>query len=302
MQPIERSIEQYIKKCQSQRRLDSKTIKAYRIDLQQFQDYLVQNSIELDKEAISSYLEELNRRFKPRSVKRKLASSKAFCRYLVEENELVEDPFSKLCIRIQEPKVLPRTVPLRIINAMLQAAYDQIGAGGREPKGAIRDAAVMELLFATGIRVSELSGLNISNVDLEEGSIMIWGKGSKERLLQIGNKDVLAIMKQYAEVYCLKGTGPFFLNRLGHRLSEQSVRMILRRYGELIAPTLNITPHMFRHSFATLLLEEDVDIRYIQQMLGHSSISTTQIYTNVSTAKQREILTQKHPRNRLEIR
>lgn len=302
MIPIEHSVEQYLKVCRNQKRLDFKTIKAYRIDLHQFSEFLLRNNISLEKASISAYLEELNQHFKPRSVKRKLASIKAFCRYLYEEEVLPEDLFSKLHIRLQEPKVLPRTIPLRIIRAMLQAVYTQIDDGGHKQKTAIRDAAVLELLFATGIRVSELSGLRVPNVDLLEGSVMIWGKGSKERLLQIGNPEVLAIMKQYAETYHLGDDGPFFQNRLGRKLSEQSVRMILRHYSEQVAPTLHVTPHMLRHSFATLLLEEDVDIRYIQKMLGHSSISTTQIYTSVSTSKQREILTTKHPRNRLEIR
>lgn len=302
MIPIEHSVEQYLKVCRNQKRLDFKTIKAYRIDLHQFSEFLLRNNISLEKASISAYLEELNQHFKPRSVKRKLASIKAFCRYLYEEEVLPEDLFSKLHIRLQEPKVLPRTIPLRIIRAMLQAVYTQIDDGGHKQKTAIRDAAVLELLFATGIRVSELSGLRVPNVDLLEGSVMIWGKGSKERLLQIGNPEVLAIMKQYAETYHLGDDGPFFQNRLGRKLSEQSVRMILRHYSEQVAPTLHATPHMHRHSFATLLLEEDVDIRYIQKMLGHSSISTTQIYTSVSTSKQREILTTKHPRNRLEIR
>lgn len=167
----------------------------------------------------------------------------------------------------------------------------------------LRDIAVLELLFATGMRVSELCSLSNSSIDLQDGVIKIYGKGSKERIIQVGNPDVLAAVNSY---YCafsnqIHKAGWFFVNRLGNRLSDQSVRNMINIYVELAEIDQHITPHMFRHSFATLLLEEDVDIRYIQQLLGHSSITTTQIYTHVTSKKQRDILTSKHPRNRIKI-
>lgn len=300
MQSVETSVEKYLKACRYQKRLDEKTIKAYRIDLNQFCEFLESIDGRLDKNAIIDYLESLNQRYKPSSAKRKLASAKAFVRYLVEAGVLSEDPFLALRIHIQEPKLLPRTIPLRVINAMLQVAYLHV-EDSENYKSAVRDAAVMELLFATGIRVSELSRLNTSSIDLQDGTVMIFGKGARERVLQIGNAQVLSILNKYSELYHTGEDEPFFKNRLGRRLSEQSVRIILRRYAKKVTPLMHITPHMFRHSFATLLLEEDVDIRYIQGMLGHSSISTTEIYTYVATAKQRRILSEKHPRNRLKL-
>lgn len=136
---------------------------------------------------------------------------------------------------------------------------------------------------------------------MQDGTIKIYGKGARERLIQIGNENVLAALRIYYNAFSAEivENGPFFLNRLNRQLSEQSVRFMINKYVAISGITRHITPHMFRHSFATLLLEEDVDIRYIQQFLGHSSIVTTQIYIHVTSKKQRDILSAKHPRNRI---
>lgn len=167
----------------------------------------------------------------------------------------------------------------------------------------LRDIAVIGLLFATGVRVSELCSLTPAQIDFTTYKIIINGKGSKERILQIGNEDVKEILSEYYTVFKtdITKTGWFFINRLHKRYSEESVRNMIIKYLKLASIDMHVTPHMFRHSFATLLLESDVDIRYIQRMLGHSSIKTTEIYTNVSTSKQNSILTAKHPRNSMHI-
>lgn len=302
MQSISQLILEYLKICQFQKRLDSKTLKAYHIDLRQFSDFLMESQTGITKESLSAYIMAMHQHFKPRSVKRKLASIKAFCHYLEAEDILTENPFRKLSVGFREPQQLPRTIPLRMIETMLSAAYEKIhNSSGAQHMWALRDAAVMEILFATGMRVSELCKLNVSDVDLSDGVIRIHGKGAKERMIQIGNNDVLSILRQYAYSVTRTEQSPFFVNRRGFRISEQSVRLILRHYEMALEGTQHITPHMFRHSFATLLLEEDVDIRYIQRMLGHSSIVTTQIYTHVATAKQKDILMNKHPRNKLSV-
>ena len=133
------------------------------------------------------------------------------------------------------------------------------------------------------MRISELCSLKPSDIDLESNNILIYGKGAKERVIQIGNQEVIAALKLYKEAFGndIDSCGYFFVNRLQHKLSDQSVRFMINHYAELAGISQHITPHMFRHSFATLLLEQDVDIRYIQRMLGHSSISTTEIYTHV---------------------
>ena len=133
---------------------------------------------------------------------------------------------------------------------------------------------MIELLFATGVRISELCSLKPSDIDLESNNILIYGKGAKERILQIGNPEVISALNLYQETFKddIESCGYFFVNRLQHKLSAQSVRFMINRYATLAGISQHITPHMFRHSFATLLLEQDVDIRYIQKMLGHSSI------------------------------
>ena len=152
------------------------------------------------------------------------------------------------------------------------------------------------------MRISELCSLKIEQIDLTEYIIKIYGKGSKERLIQICNNNVQKLLHNYIKERGKESIDDYlFINRLNNRLSEQSVRNMINNYANQAGIPLHITPHMFRHSFATLLLEEDVDIRYIQQMLGHSSITTTQIYTHTSINKQKSILAIKHPRNRIII-
>ena len=170
-------------------------------------------------------------------------------------------------------------------------------------KNALRDAAVIELLFATGIRISELCSLKSCDVNLNDNFVLIYGKGSKERKLQIGNDNVLKTLNEYKNTFSkeIENCGHFFANQSGKPLSDQSVRRMIQKYASLAGIDQHITPHMFRHTFASSLLDADVDIRYIQEMLGHSSITTTQIYTHVTLAKQKMILTTKHPRNGFSI-
>ena len=205
----------------------------------------------------------------------------------------------------REPMVLPKTIPFSIIEKILASAYESLRQCGSDysRRSAVRDIAVLEVLFATGARVSEICTLTPDAVDLLNHTIKIFGKGSKERIIQIENSDVLNALNKYYEAFCedILTAGFFFVNKMHDRLTEQSVRAMINKHVNAIGYDKHITPHMFRHSFATLLLEEDVDIRYIQKILGHSSITTTQIYTHVSTAKQKEILAAKHPRNKIVI-
>ena len=303
---ISAQIDQYLSYCKVAKGLDAKTIKAYQIDLLQFADFINARDCELSKENIQEYLAVLHSKFKIKSVKRKVASLKAFMNYLEYENILVENPLNRMRIKLHEPFILPRTVSLTTLDSLLQCAYTQKKATYNSPKqyrACLRDIAVLEILFATGVRVSELCSLRTDTVNLSTGEIIIYGKGSKERVIQLSNQSVLSAVSLYytANAADIEATGWFFINRLGHRLSDQSVRNMINKYVSLAGIEQHITPHMLRHSFATLLLEEDVDIRYIQQLLGHSSINTTQIYTHVSLRKQRDILAAKHPRNKIAI-
>ncbi len=303
MQDLQHGISQYLRDCKYQKGLDPKTIKAYRIDLAQFSAFMVDGNWSLTREGVMAYISDLHQRYKPKTIRRKIASVKAFCGYLEYEELLETNPFSRLRLKLSAPLILPRTIPLPVIEAILTTAYQEKEKmqSSKQRNVVLRDIAVLELLFATGIRVSELCALQCSDVRLDEGEIKIYGKGAKERFVQIANPEVLKALRFYLEQYkdIIAQAGTFFVNRLHKPLSDQSVRRIIKKYSELAGVEKHITPHMFRHSFATLLLDEGVDIRYIQRLLGHSSIVTTQIYTHVAGKKQRDILSEKHPRNKI---
>lgn len=259
----------------------------------------------LSKDTIDLFITRLHKQYKPKTVKRKIASLKAFFHYMEYREIISDNPFSKLDIRFREPRLLPKTIPFHSIQAFLSALYTQKNQA-RSPyqlRCCIRDIAVIELLFATGMRISELCSLRPADIDLESNNILIYGKGAKERIIQIGNPEVISALTVYRNTFeeDISLCGYFFVNRLKHKLSDQSVRFMINRYAALAGIDQHITPHMFRHSFATLLLEQDVDIQYIQRMLGHSSISTTEIYTHVSNTKQKDILFHKHPRNLMRV-
>ena len=282
--------------------MNSKTIKAYSIDLRQLFKYIGDN---LDKTSICEYISYLHKQYKPKTCRRKIATLKAFVHYLLIEDIIEINPFDKIETSFREPALLPKTIPLNIIDNMLQIAYSKWKntATDYAKKSCLRDIVVMEMLFATGARVSEICSLTPKTVDLPNHTIKIFGKGSRERIIQIENSDVLNVLSDYYAAFKndIDNSGYYFVNKLHKRLTEQSVREIISKYAKLSNSNMHITPHMFRHSFATLLLEKDVDIRYIQKILGHSSITTTQIYTHVAMTKQKEILSVKHPRNKISV-
>lgn len=298
-------ITEYIEYCEYRKRLDSKTLKSYRIDLKQYALFCSGQTEFTSRITVDQFITELHKQYKPKTVKRKIASLKAFFHYMEYRELLSENPFAKLDIRFREAKLLPKTIPFHSIQTFLTTLYAQkeLAESEYQLHCCIRDIAVIELLFATGVRISELCSLKPSDIDLTSNTVLIYGKGAKERILQLGNPEVIAALNLYQETFkkSIEACGYFFVNRLQHKLSDQSVRFMINRYAALAGISQHITPHMFRHSFATLLLEQDVDIRYIQKMLGHSSISTTEIYTHVSNTKQKDILVNKHPRNLMRV-
>lgn len=301
MHDLQPQINSYLQYCQSQKRLDAKTLKAYKIDLNQFSEQIESHNIQdISPALLENFIAGLHQKYKPKTVKRKIASIKALFHYF-EYKELIDrNPFSRLQIKFREPVILPKTIPLHMIEKILVTiyAYRKEAKTDYQRRNALRDAAVIELLFATGIRISELCSLKAIDINLYDRTILIYGKGAKERRLQIGNDDVIQILEEYKSNYEheISHCHYFFVNQSGNALSDQAVRRMINKYTALAAIDLHITPHMFRHTFATSLLEADVDIRYIQEMLGHSSINVTEIYTHVALAKQRDILTTKHPR------
>jgi len=300
---LRNEVKGFLNHCEFNKKLDVKTIKAYSIDLEQFCEF---SSGEFNKERLVNYIAQLHQKYKPKTAKRKIACLKAFAGFLVYEDIIDENPFAKIKTSFKEPLILPKTIPLAIIQKILACAYSErenpCYAKYRK-KEILRDIAILELLFATGARVSEICTLKSNSVDLMNRTIKIFGKGSRERIIQIENPDVLKALYEYYLAFKgdIENKRLFFINRLHNRLSEQSVRFMIKKYVDRIGHNGHITPHMFRHSFATLLLEEEVDIRYIQRLLGHSSITTTEIYTHVSLAKQKEILATRHPRNRIRV-
>lgn len=301
MDNLQTQITSYLEYCLTQKRLDEKTIKAYKIDLFQFSDGISTTSLlEITPSILENYIKKLHEKYKPKSVKRKIASIKAFFHYLEYRNIIIQNPFNKIQIHFREPVILPKTIPLYIVEKFLSTIYSQRSNAktNYQKRNALRDAAVAELLFSTGIRISELCNLKNNDVNLIDGIILIYGKGSKERLLQIGNSSVLDILREYKNNFYQETfqCDHFFTSQSGKPLSDQSVRRMINKYSSIASIDLHITPHMFRHTFATSLLEADVDIRYIQEMLGHSSINITEIYTHVAVAKQKDILANKHPR------
>ena len=306
MENLQTIINYYLDFCQYQKRLDAKTMKAYRIDLKQFSAQIpARKLVDITPNVLEKYIMSLHQTYKPKTVKRKIASVKAFFHYMEYKSYIDVNPFNKIQVKFREPVILPKTIPLHTVERFLSVIYEQRAHAktAYQKKNALRDAAVIELLFATGMRISELCTLKAENVNLNDGIILIYGKGAKERRIQIGNQDVMCILEEYCREYQveIECCGYFFVNQSGRALSDQTVRRMIRKYSSIAAIDLHITPHMFRHTFATCLLEEDVDIRYIQEMLGHSSINITEIYTHVAMAKQRDILSTKHPRRLLRV-
>lgn len=297
---VQMRVEHYLDYCEFRKELDQKTLKAYRIDLRQYFDFV--QVLEPAKEKIEEYITELHKLFKQKTVKRKIASIKAFYNYLEEEEILNESPFRKIRVKFKETITLPRIIPRKEIEQLLNHMY-RCRQKNKKSKWILRDIAVVEIFFATGARVYEISNMKLDSMDLESGLIRIMGKGGKERYIQIGESEIIDLLQLYYRE-CeseIKKSGYFFVNNRGVRYTEQSMRSMIKKYASEAGIQRKITPHMFRHSFATYLIEEGVDISCVQQILGHSSIKTTQIYIHVAARKQAEILKMKHPRKQMKI-
>lgn len=306
---LEEVIKNFKFHCKFEKNLSNKTMEAYGIDLnqfEQFKDYKNLDINEFDKHKLKDYIQSLYELdFKAKTIKRKIAVLKSFFTYLEFDEIILVSPFRKMRISIKEPTTLPKTIELKEIVKILKFLY-KIKESFNDKnlysyKVIVRDIAVIEILFSTGMRVSELCNIKLNNINLQAGIIKIKGKGDKERIIQICDNEAKKVLKEYFELFSeqIKRTKCFLINRLDKQISEQSVRLMIKKYQKISGIDKHITPHMFRHSFATLLLEEGVDVRYIQHMLGHSSISTTQIYTKVNMKQQKKILNSKHPRKGL---
>jgi integrase/recombinase XerD len=293
----------FIFHCRIEKKLNEKTIKAYEIDLTQFKSFNKNiEIIDISKKELKSYFSYLSK-YSKKTIKRKIATLKTFFSYLEFEEIIENNPFRKVRIKIKDDLILPKTLSVNEITQMLKVLYDTknkfCNKSAYSYKESIRNIAIVELLFATGIRVSELSSLKKENLAPDFTIIKIKGKGNKERTIPITNKATQKALRCYYNHFkkFIEANEFLFINRLGNSLSEQSVRLLIKKIAKEAKIERKVTPHTFRHSFATLLLEEDADIRYIQHLLGHSSIMVTQIYTHVNERKKKELLTSKNPRN-----
>lgn len=277
-------LEDYIENCKN-KRLSKHTLKAYQIDLIQYYEIMEKYQLEDDKRGLNEYIKWLNQHYKSKTVKRKIASLNAFFAYSEYEEIIDVNPLRKMHIPIRLEKTLPKIISKQHLKSMLDVINQQ---------SCKRDIAIIDLLISTGIRVSELCSLKDEDIDLHEGTIMVHGKGKKERLIYLGDQ-VMISLKNYEKQ---REEGEYyFMNKYHKRLSEQSIRNLVKACADKAGVEKHITPHQFRHTFASMLLQKDVDIRNIQQILGHSSITTTQIYTHISNHQQKEILMKKNPRD-----
>lgn len=296
-------MDDFLEYCSIEKKLDEKTIRAYKTDLQQCLSLVGDVAIDqLSKERIRTYIKGISH-FQHKTIKRKLASLNAMLNYFEWNNEWYVNPMRKMHIHMREPVRYPTVMTIEEVRKMMDVVKKRSMEHPNDSFSyglAKRNEAIIELLFASGMRVSELCDLKVCDVDLNIGRIRIIGKGNKERFVDICQDETQKALSEWLE--CRDryvDDAPFFCSRLGRKMSQQSVRLLVRQLTLICGIKKRVTPHTFRHTFATLLLEEDVDIVYIQHLLGHSSIMTTQIYTHVNLHKQREILQAKHPRRKI---
>jgi integrase/recombinase XerD len=306
---VEEGIGHFLFHCQYEKDLSAKTLRAYAGDLKQFRLFLSEHGTgdlvqNVDKSVIRAFLKALHKRYGPRSIKRKVASLKAFLNYLEYEDKIAANPFRKMRLALDKAKPLPKTLSIENVEAILRTAYaerDRLRGETLALMEAVRNVAVIELLFATGMRVGELCSLEYRHVDLGAGSLLVQGKGRKERRIPICQGAALNALRDYRDAFSGRAgpDGAFFVNRYGRRVTDQSIRLMVAHLARSAGVSEHVTPHMFRHTLATLLLENGVDIRFIQFLLGHSSISVTEIYARVNEKAQREVLEKRHPRGEI---
>ncbi len=307
MNTLRTAIKDFLLHCRFEKNLSPKTLRAYETDLIQLETFLINSSHPLEitsinKHQLREFLVFISA-LKPKSIKRKVAAIKAMFNHLEFEDKILINPLRKMRIKLKEPYRLPSVLDIQEITKIFRTVYKrEAHLLKKDTYGymeSVRDIVVIELLFSTGARVSEIANLKKECVNLTSGSITIRGKGNKERIIYICNKETITMLRNYYFLFekKIELSGKWFLvNRFNKKLSDQSIRILVKKIAIQAGLTKRITPHIFRHSFATLLLENDVDIKYIQAFLGHSSILTTQIYTHVNRVKQKKILTVKHPR------
>ena len=291
--PMKKEIDQFCRYLATERNVSAHTLKAYLTDLELFHDFVrreqggAADAAAVTHLLVRRYLALLHRDCAKSTVGRKLAAIRSFFRYLVREGSVPKNPAGLVSTPRREKKV-----PFHL-------AIDEITSLVTAPTGqevlALRDRAILETLYSSGLRVSELTSLDVGGVDLAEGLVRVLGKGGKERIVPIGSKARGAL----SDYLAMRGNPPFeaplMINARGGRLTSRSVGRIVDKYILMLATMKKVSPHTLRHTFATHLLEGGADLRAIQELLGHASLSTTQKYTHVSIDRLMEVYDKAHP-------
>lgn len=307
MAPLD-PLESFFEYLRCQKGYSQHTIKNYRVDLRQFSEFLVSKNLpEEDKDAclaggvdhlvIREYLGVLHGRFKRSTIARKLSSVRSFFLFMEKMGLGRNNPAAAVAMPKLE-KHVPNYLPVDDVFRLFERP------DRKRPLG-LRDLAVLEVLYSCGVRVSELVALDVAGIDFDERLVRVIGKGNKERLLPIGRQALRSVRDYLDATEFLRKRpvfdsydGPLFINVRGGRLSARSVGRIVKRYAREVGLTSDISPHSMRHSFATHLLDGGADLRSVQELLGHASLSTTQKYTHVSLDRLMHVYDQAHPRNR----
>jgi integrase/recombinase XerC len=294
---LEGQLDRYIAHLRVEKDASPYTLRNYSHEIQQFFDFLEDEGIDswdgVDRQVLRRYLLWLRKEgYVEASMARKLSELRSFCRYLLQEGVLRSNPFD-LVSSPKVPKRLPRYLKAEEVEALLHAPDLSTPLGQR-------DRAIMELLYAAGVRLSELVSLNLGDLNLDTGQMVVWGKGGKERVVLLGVPAVHALQAYLrdgrAKLKPKKATNALFLNRFGRRLSRRSIGLILDKYSKLAGLWRKVTPHLLRHTFATHMLEGGAGLRVVQELLGHAQPTTTEIYTHVTPSRLREVYLKSHPR------
>jgi len=288
---MERQIEKFIRYLEIEKNYSRHTVLNYRLDLEDFKRFLGEQPIEnIDYLTLRKYLALLKEKnFKPRTVGRRLATLRSFFKFLTREGYLKNNPIASLSSPKQD-KHLPSFMTEEEVSKLIQAASPK---DAKDERGS-RDRAILETFYSTGIRISELVGLDIEDVDFKSGIVKVMGKGKKERIVPIG-EIALSAIKAYLNKR-KKETTALFLNKNHTRITDRGVRDIVKKYIRMVTIKQGVSAHTFRHSFATHMLNHGADLRSVQELLGHANLSTTQIYTHLTTDKLKSVYDKAHPR------
>lgn len=296
-------INQLITQLKITKNLQEQTLKAYSSDITNFLNYINKETIEqIDILNYINYLFD-EKKLKDRSIKRKIISLKIYFNFLEDNSIIKTNPFTKLKFKFKQEKKLPKTLQKNEVKKLLETVYNELNSSITPYKKfeTIRNISLLEILISTGIRIQEASLITLNDISLQEKTIIIHGKGRKERQLFILNKYVLSSLKNWLTIR--KTSSPkcnnIFINKYGNPLSIHSIENIFRKYKTLSNINIKATPHYLRHTFATNLLTNGADLRSVQEILGHSSISTTQIYLEISSNRKKQVLQKYNYRNNL---